>query len=317
MNSSRRDFIKTASAATAGAVISPQLMAVNFTADIIKNPVCVFTKCLQYLDYERLGETLALNGFDGADLSVRKGGHVLPENIKNDLPKAVKALKRSGISVPMMVTGINNPDDPLTEKILGTASELGIKFYRMGYFYYDINKPVQEILDSSMRAFERLESINRKVGITGCYQNHPGTYVGSPLWDLYLLLKDRDPAFIGAQYDIGQAVMEGSESWPLAMKLLAPWIKTTAIKDFIFQEKNGKWLKTYVPLGKGMVDYDAYLKEYVKLGLSGPVTIHLEYDLGGAQSGKTNPTMSPDEINVFLKDDLSWLKKKFKEHKIK
>jgi len=317
MSLSRREFIKTTSAGTVGVVLYPKIIKGEVTTGIIKNPVCIFTKCLQFLDYDHLGETLALTGFDGADLSVRKGGHVLPENVKTDLPGAVKALQRSGITVPMMVTAITDPDNPETEQILGTASELGIKFYRMGYLTYDMKKSIQENLDIHRKTFEKLEKINRKFNIHGGYQNHPGTRVGSPLWDLYMLLKDTDQNYIGAQYDIGQAVMEGFSSWTLNMKLLSPWIKTTAIKDFIWQENNGKWEAKLVGLGEGLVDFDAYLKNYIEFGISGPITIHYEYDLGGAESGIKNPNMNLDQIIVYLKDDLNWLRKKLNEFKIR
>ena len=316
MRHSRRAFIKTTSAAAAGVVLSPNLVAVQCSPEINKNPICVFTKCLQFLDYDQLGVTLAKVGFKNAELSVRKGGHVLPENVKADLPKAIKAAHRSGVSVPMMVTDIVSSDDPATETVLGTASEMGIKYYRMGYLSYDPGKSIMENLDIHRKSFENLEKLNQKHNIHGCYQNHSGTRVGGPVWDLYTLLRDRDPVFMGVQYDIRHAVVEGGVSWPLGMKLLSPWIKTTAIKDFFWKKENGKWKITNVPLGEGMVDFDAYLKEYLSLGISGPVTIHYEYDLGGAQSGDKNPTMSLEEISRYLTTDLNWLKTKFKDHGI-
>jgi sugar phosphate isomerase/epimerase len=140
--------------------------------------------------------------------------------------------------------------------------------------------------------------------------------VGGPVWDLYTLVNGCDPEFIGVQYDIRHAVVEGGVSWPLGMKLLSPWIKTTAIKDFYWKNESGKWKLTNVPLGEGMVDFDMYLKLYIALGISGPVTIHCEYELGGAQSGSKNPTMSLKEISDFIKKDLNWLKKKLKEQGI-
>ncbi len=317
MKSSRREFIKTTSATIAGAVISPQIFANSIQSSTGSTPFCVFTKCLQFLDFDRLGETLAKAGFDGAELAVRPGGQVLPGNVKVDLPKAVKALKKSGITVPMMVTAITDAEDPATETILATASGLGLTNYRLGYFDYDRTKSVPENLDHYKKVMEKLEKINRKYKINGGYQNHSGTRVGGPVWDLYWLLKDSDPAFIGVQYDIRHAVVEGAESWPLGMKLLSPWIKTTAIKDFYWKKENGRWSLENVPLGEGMVNFDNYLKEYIRLGISGPVSIHYEYDLGGAELGKTNPKMSLAEISVHLKDDLAWLRKKFADYKIK
>jgi sugar phosphate isomerase/epimerase len=317
MKNSRREFIKGTSATIAGAVISPGVFANSFVPDTGSTPVCVFTKCLQFLNYDRLGETLALVGFDGADLAVRPDGQVLPENVKVDLPKAVKALKKSGVNVPMMVTAIIDPLDPATEAILGTAADLGIKYYRLGYLDYDASRSVPENLDQHKKTIENLEKINRKYNIHGGYQNHSGTRVGGPVWDLYWLLKDTDPDFIGVQYDIRHAIVEGGVSWPIGMKLLAPWIKTTAIKDFFWNKENGRWLLKNVPLGEGMVNFNAYFKDYIKLGISGPIAIHYEYDLGGAESGSTKPKMSLEEIIVFLKNDFNWLRKKLNEHGIK
>jgi L-ribulose-5-phosphate 3-epimerase len=302
---------------TASVVISPHLLAAHLAPQGKPTPICVFTKCLQFLDYGQLGETLAQAGFDGADLSVRKEGHVRPEKVKTDLPKAVKTLQQQGISVPMMVTGITNADDPDTESILGTAAALGIKYYRLGYMKYDPAKSIPDNLATHKKTLEKLEKINRRYGLQGAYQNHAGTGVGSPVWDLYWLLKDTDPAYMGVQYDIRHAVCEGGVSWPLGMNLLAPWIKTTNIKDFIWQKDKGKWRIEDVPLGAGMVDFDAYLKEYARLHLSGPVSIHYEYDLGGAEHGQTNPRMGREEILAYLKKDLTWLKGRFNHYQIK
>lgn len=316
MIQSRRNFIKTTSAATAGVVINPGIF--KGKSGFIAKPysIGVFTKCLQFLDYDRLGETLAKIGFKNCELSVRKGGHVLPVNVKTDLPKAIKALQKSGVSATMMVTDVISSDDPETEIVLQTASELGIKNYRMGYLPYDPKKSVPENLDGYKATFEKLESVNRRSDICGTYQNHSGTNIGGPVWDLYSLLKDRNPDYIGCQYDIRHAVVEGGVSWPLGMKLLSPWIKTTVIKDFFWKKENGKWILFNVPLGEGMVDFDAYMKNYISLAILGPVVIHYEYDLGGAQSGNRNPTMSLEEISGYMKKDLNWLKMKFKEHGI-
>jgi L-ribulose-5-phosphate 3-epimerase len=317
MESNRREFIKAALATAAGLALSPELMAARAYPREKPVPLCVFTKCLQFLDYGQLGETLAQAGFDGADLSVRKGGHVQPEKVKTDLPRAVKTLQQAGISVPMMVTGITNADDPDTERILGTAAGLGIKYYRLGYFKYDPAKSIPDNLAGHKKSLEKIGQLNRRYGLQGAYQNHAGTGVGGPVWDLYWLLKDSDPAYLGAQYDIRHAVCEGGVSWSLGMKLLAPWIRTTNIKDFLWQKEKDKWKIEDQPLGAGMVDFDAYLQEYVRLNLSGPVSIHYEYDLGGAEHGQTNPKMSREQIFAYLKKDLTWLKDRFNTHGIK
>ena len=48
------------------------------------HPICYFSKHLQWLDIDDLGIALKEAGFDGADLTVRAGGHVEPENATTD-----------------------------------------------------------------------------------------------------------------------------------------------------------------------------------------------------------------------------------------
>ena len=318
MKSSRRSFLRTTSAGLAAAVVSPKLFAGSPLQASGKTPLCVFTKCLQFLTFDGVGETLGQVGFDGADLAVRRGGQVEPQSVKADLPKAVKTLKKYGVSVPMMVTDITDPANPYTEDVIATAADQGLTHYRLGYFSYDPAKSVPQNLDQHKKAIAGLEKINRKYKIRGGYQNHSGTRVGGPVWDLYEILKDSDPAYIGVQYDIRHAIVEGAFAWPVVMKLLAPWISSTCIKDFYWKkDAKGRWITENSPLGVGMVNFDAYFKEYIKYGISGPVSIHYEYDLGGAESGRKETKMSLADIKVLLKNDLEWLRKKYAEHNIK
>lgn len=312
---SRRNFIKTTAAGVAGVTLGSRISASVLLASKTKHPIHVFTKCLQFLNYNEIAEVLAKQGFDGADLAVRTGGQVLPENVETDLPKAVKALRNEGVDCNMIVTKINNADDPLAVRTLKTMADLGIKYYRMGYIAYDDEKSVPENLDKYKFTFEKLEKLNREYGVHGGYQNHSGVRVGGPVWDLYYLLKDRDPGFIGVQYDIRHATAEGGVSWPLGMKLLAPWIKTTDIKDFIWEKnEKGLWKVKSVPLGEGMVDFKTYFELYKSLNIEAPVSIHYEYDLGGAEHGGKNPTMSLVEINSWLKKDITFLKNQFEKY---
>jgi sugar phosphate isomerase/epimerase len=314
---SRRKFIKTAAAGTAGIVLSGNLSAGNILQSPKKRPIHAFTKCLQFLNFDEMAEILAKQGFDGADLAVRPGGQVLPENVAKDLPKAIAALRKNGIDSNMITTSIVDPGDKHSIQILWTMSDLGIKYYRTGYLDYDDKLTVQQNLDNHKRTFENLEELNRKFGVCGNYQNHSGTRVGGPVWDLYHLLKDRNPEFIGVQYDVRHAMVEGGISWPIGMKLLSKWIKTTDIKDYIWEKnEKGEWKIINVPLGDGMVDFDKYFALYKSYNIQAPVSIHYEYDLGGAEHGGKNPSMSKEEIFSWLKRDLTFLKNKFGEHSL-
>lgn len=314
---SRRNFIKPTAASGAGLAFANCAAASVLSLSKPKRPIHVFTKCLQFLNFDELAAVLVKQGFNGADLAVRTGGQILPENVERDLPKALKSLRNAGVDSNMIVTKINDASDPDSERIIKTMAELGIKYYRLGYLNYDDNKTMPQNLDEIKFAFEKLEKLNRKYGVCGNYQNHSGIRVGGPVWDLYEVLKNLDTEYIGVQYDIRHATVEGGQSWPLGIKLLGSWIHTTDIKDFIWQKsEKGQWQVKNVPLGEGMVDFKKYFEIYKSFGIEAPVSIHYEYDLGGAEHGDLHPSMSKKEIYSWLKKDIAFLKNEFNKYNL-
>ena len=67
----------------------------NSPGDRLK--IHIFSKHLQFLNYQDLAEAAAEMGFDGIDLTVRPKGHVLPERVESDMPKAVEAMRKVGL----------------------------------------------------------------------------------------------------------------------------------------------------------------------------------------------------------------------------
>jgi len=309
---SRRTFIRAAGLATVVLATKPaSVLAAKQAA--VKQPICVFSKHLQWLDYKDMAEVVAEIGFDGVDLSVRPGGHVLPEKVGDDLPRALEAVKAAGISMPMMTTKISEPDDPLTARVLETAQKCGVGFYRMGYLTYDDKKTVMQSLESLKPKMKKLAALNEQYNIHGAYQNHAGVRVGGPVWDLYHLLEGLNPRWIGSQYDVRHATAEGGKSWQVGMKLLSPFIRTTVIKDFRWEKKGGKWKDVHVPLGEGMVDFKQYFKLVKSLNIVGPISMHFEYPV----YDKANKNLSQKERRrqtiEIMKKDLQKLRSMLKE----
>ena len=314
----RRNFIKTTGLSAAAITLTETGMASTAVAGkSLKRPICAFTKCLQFLTFEQIAEVLNRLGFDGADITLRPGGQIEPENVKAELPKAVKTLQKAGISMPLMVSAVTDTDDPLSVTTLQVAADCGITHYRMGWLSYDFNKTIQQNLDGYKGKFEKLARLNEKLGIHGGYQNHSGLHVGAPVWDLYELVKDVNPKYLGVQYDIRHAVTEGGYCWMLGMKRVEPWIRSICIKDFVWgKNPKGVWQHQNVFLGEGMVNFDEFLKEYATLKVEAPISIHFEYDLGGAETGKKETTMDHEKIYGMMKKDLDWFRKSVIKNKI-
>jgi L-ribulose-5-phosphate 3-epimerase len=270
-------------------------------------PLCIFSKHLHWLSVPEMAREVAALGFEGVDLTVRKGGHVAPERVAEDLPVAVAAIRKAGLEVPMIVTDITDPNHPATEALLKTAGRLDIAHYRMGWIDYDASVGVVKSLDGFRKRFEKLAKLNQKYNIQGAYQNHSGARLGASLWDLWTVIRDLDPRWIGCQYDVKHAVAEGGVSWVNGLEILKNHIKCLDIKDFHWAKKDGKWQHHLVPLGEGMVDYPLYLSLLKKHQITGPMSIHYEFPLGGADTGKTQLSMPKEQVLAAFKKDLNTL----------
>jgi L-ribulose-5-phosphate 3-epimerase len=314
----RRNFLKTTGLGIAGMSVAGTGIAGSvFNAKSLKRPVCAFTKCLQFLSFEQIAEVLPRIGFDGADITVRPDGQIEPVNAKTEIPKAVKILQKAGVTIPLMVTAVTDANDPVSVELLKVAADSGIRYYRMGWLAYDFKKTIQQNLDGFKSLCEKLARLNEKLGIHGGYQNHSGLHVGAPVWDLYDLLKDCDPKYLGVQYDIRHAMTEGGYCWMIGMKRVEPWIRTICIKDFVWgKDSKGEWRHQNVMLGEGMVKFDEFLKEYATLKVEAPISVHFEYDLGGAETGKKTTTMDPEKIYTMMKKDLEWFHKSLIKNQI-
>lgn len=240
-------------------------------------PLHVFAKPLQFLSYDEAAKIVAEAGFEGVDWAVRPGGHVLPEKVQEDLPRAVEAAKRAGLKVDMITTGITSLRDPHAETLLRTAAKAGVKVYRFGFFSYDDKLGVLGTLKKIREDMKEVAALNQSLGLHGAIQNHAGVRVGGPIWDLHEVLRDLDPRWTGVQYDIRHAVAEGGQSWPLALKLMAPWIRCVDLKDFRWEQAPGKATIENVPIGEGVVPFEAYFNLVAQLNIRGPVSVHFEY----------------------------------------
>jgi sugar phosphate isomerase/epimerase len=309
---SRRDFVSLLGAAAVAAPLAaraasaPAAKAAAAPAGARKyGPLHVFTKPLQWMSYDETAALVAEAGFAGLDLSVRAGGHVLPENVKRDLPLAVAAAKKAGLVVQLITPDITAVSSPHADTVLRVAADQGVKAYRLGNYNYDAKLGVWESLQRLKPGLKQLADLNASLGLHGGIQNHSGARVGSAIWDLYELVREFDPRHFGVQYDIRHAVAEGGLSWSLPLKLLAPWIGSIDLKDFRWDQSPGKAVIENTPIGEGIVPFDAYFKLVRELGVGGPVSFHFEYPPFERDPRKLAPAEKRTLFLAAMKKDLA------------
>ncbi len=289
------------------AIASLAATAAAAAAPAAKPTLCLFSKHLPHLGYWDLAKAQRDLGIPGCDLTVRPNGHVLPENVARDLPKAHEALQSEGIALPMITTNLLSLDDPAARPTLYTAAELGVPFFKIGYYRYRDLTKLQETLDQVKVDLDGLIGLAQHAGIQGGFHNHSGAYVGSAMWDHWGLLQDLDPRVVGFYFDPCHATIEGGDAgWEIGFHRLAGRINMVACKDFHWDKVDGRWEAVMCPLGQGMVDYPKFFQLLAASGFSGPISLHVEYEI----DAPTEKAKQEKELQA-IERDFAYLKSEF------
>ena len=274
--------------------------------------VNVFSKHFQWTNWQETVDLAALIGFDGIDFTVRKGGHVLPENVERDLPKAVEMAHKAGLQTPMVTAGIVDVTSPHAGAILRTLQGLGIKHYRWDGFSYDYSKSMVAQLNDLKPRVKALAELNEKHGVAAMYHTHSGLkHVGASIWDLWEIMRDLDPRWVGVNYDIGHATVEGGlGGWVNSAHLLGKYMRGVALKDFFWEkDAKGAWVAQWCAAGKGMVNFAGFFEILKTTGFTGPVQLHFEYpELGQAHDGKTKLDIPKERFIAIMRRDLAYVR---------
>jgi sugar phosphate isomerase/epimerase len=272
--------------------------------------IAIFSKHLQFLEGPDLVRAAAEMGFNCIDLTVRAGGHVNPARAAEDLPPLVGLIRQHGLEVPMVTTDIVDASSPNARTVLKTMAALGIRYYRWGGFKYRDEQPLARQFEEFRRRSAQLAALNAEYKVCAMYHTHSGVgLVGAPVWDIYEIIKDLDPDAVAINYDVGHATVEGGlGGWIDSFRLADSRIRGVAFKDFIWQ-KDAKthWEPAWVPLGQGMVRLPAFCSMLAASTFDGPVQLHFEYPLGGANDGKRQLTISREQVFSAMRRDLRQL----------
>ncbi len=287
-----------------GAVTSLSAMAAPPSA--YKGVICFFSKHLPGMDGRHLGQSLKRAGFAGVDLTVRKGGHVAPEKVAEDLLTMVAAIRAEGLEVPMITTELLSAREPTARPIFAAAGKLSIPYLKPGYYKYEF-VDVRKELENASREFRGLVELAKEFQVQVGYHNHAGD-LGAPVWDVAEMLRDLDPKWAGYYFDVCHAVAEGGVAgWKVALNLAARRLKVVAIKDFYWEKTAKGWRRRYCPLGEGMVDWKYYFQALARTGFQGPMSLHQEYEIqGSTPAAKEENTLAAAQKGLgFVRSQLS------------
>ena len=222
----------------------------------------------------------------------------------------IEAGRKYNLRTEMMVSDIRDTTEPYTEEVIKVAAANGVKHYRLAYYEYDYELGIWESLQKVKESIERIANLNQKLGIQAGFQNHEGTGVGGPVWDIWEVIRDFPVELISCQYDNRHASFEGTRSWTTGMRLMSKHIGSLAIKDYNRKFPNGKdgAKPGYEPLGKGLSDFDTYFGLVKELNIDVPISLHIEYELLTEEQEKL-PLLEKQKLLVKgIKHDVDFIR---------
>ena len=178
----------------------------------------VFTKHLEGLDVPQLIDALQAIGVQGADLCVRDGYPVNPDNVTTALPEAARRFADAGLCIPLVTApgDFNRPDIDYAERYYAALGEAGVAHVKLGYWHWQPDVPYWTQLDEVRGFMKGFQALSEKYGVKTVIHNHSGASMGLNACAAMNIVKDCDPQYVGVFADPGHLSLCGE---PIAMAL--------------------------------------------------------------------------------------------------
>jgi sugar phosphate isomerase/epimerase len=111
---------------------------------------------------------------------------------------------------------------------------------------------------------------------------------------------------MGINFDVAHATIEGGlGGWIDSFRIVGSHLRGIAVKDFAWtRDAKGGAQAQWTPIGEGMVKLPQFFHMIAGTPFNGPIQMHYEYPLGGANDGKTTISIPKEEVYAAMKRDL-------------
>ena len=240
----------------------------------------MFTKHLEGLEIPEIITALQSVGVSGADLCVRPGYPVNPENATEALPAAAKQLADAGLSIPLITTpgDFLDPAQEETRRVYAAAGEAGCRKYQTrctgigtaedGGYWAQV-----DFIRSQLEGFGKL---SEQYGPRTCIHNHSGTSMGLNSCAVMNLVKGFSTRNTLAFLPIQAIFLLSVNPINMALDIVKSHLAVYGIQG-LGAFSHGARGGSVVRMGKGFVDWKTTVNTLQTIGYSGPVSFHSEY----------------------------------------
>jgi len=243
-----------------------------------------FTKTFQPTPAEEAFAKIKQLGFDGLDLTVRKGGYVDPasESFEDDLAACAETWQKVGIAPGMFTTNIVDPSSPRAEDIIAAAGRYGVKYIKLGYKILKFGS-LRKQLDEWRKGVLDLVPIAEQHGVTLTLHVHCANFAGAVPFHWIPIFEQTNSDALGMYLDPCHMHIEGAvQGWLMALEMARDVAKLVAVKDYRWFEpykvpQEGYIYPIFTRLEKGCTPWNQVVYALKQIGYDGPFSIHGEY----------------------------------------
>jgi sugar phosphate isomerase/epimerase len=240
-------------------------------------------------------DKLAAYGYDGVELRCRYnpdedsapafwGRHlsdVSPDSVVDKAAQIGAAAARSGVRVVALAPNCLLTDTELVHKLFKGALAIDPArppLVRIGAPKHDRTQPYMPQFLEARAGFARLTETARQYGVKALYEIHVGTVAVTSSRALELL-RDLDPAHIGAIYDVPNMVRVGLEDTRMGLEILGPYLAHCHIGNGtpVVEGRNPtgaqQWKWAFSDLREGVADIAQIVQDLVDVGYDGCVSL--------------------------------------------
>lgn len=242
----------------------------------------MFTKHLQGWSLDQVIAGIERVGIDGADLCVRPGYPVDPENCRAELPRAARRFADAGLSIAIVTAPGDLTDATVdyAEPLFAACAEAGIPAIKLGYWQWSPEPGYWTLLDDCRRKLADFADLAEKHGVKACIHTHSGRTMGLNATAVMSLVNHFDPDLVGVFLDVGHLSLVG-EPLPMALDIAWDYIQLFALKDLRWENELGQLDSTrrlkVVPFGYGFVEWGVLVGQLKARNYDGALSFHCEY----------------------------------------
>ena len=274
----------------------------------------MFSKHLQPLPIPEIGRIIKELGFSGVELTVRPGGHIQPDEVDTELPRAVEVFGELGLDLPAIVVEIHRRD-PDAEAVCRAAGRVGATVLRTSSQRYTEFGTIREQIARARADARQLEALGREYGVRLCVHCHSGDMLSAQGGILASIIDETDPRYVGVSLDVAHLTVEGGiAGWRQSIDLLQDRVGILAVKSFgWFHEPDAvtrgqRWTAKVVPLDQGTAQWRDAIGLLRQVGWDADgqalVSLHSEY-----QGGSSWRELALPELVDQTRRDVAWLQR--------